>query len=131
MTFKKFTNASGFKILAMAKLNSCEYSVVLYLLNCAISGLSDVISTDAEIASLIGCDEPTVRKALDALAKRDIIRIRYGASHTNPDIDSMRVGMQFDISKWLLDGDKKITANDAVVFPFRRQGKANLQVYNG
>jgi DNA-binding MarR family transcriptional regulator len=131
MSFKKFSDDSGFKVLAMAKLTPCEYSVVLYLINCAVSGLIDVITTETEIASLIGYDDAAVRKALDSLSKREIVRLRFGASHPNPDLDSMRLGMQFDISRWHLDieNQHKITPNDAIVFPFRRQGKANLHIY--
>jgi len=130
MSFKKFVDGSGFKVLAMARLNPCEYSVTLYLINCAVSGLSDVVSTENEIASLIGYDEPTIRQALDSLSQRRIIRLRYGQPHVNPDIDSMRIGMQFDTSKWILDFEPDVTSEDAIVFPFRRAGQTNLQLCN-
>jgi hypothetical protein len=43
----------------------------------------------------------------------------------------MRIGIQFDMSKWILAYDVEATSRDAVVFPFRRQGATNLLVVEG
>ena len=51
---QNFINASGFKVLALARLNPTEYSLTLYLLNCAFSGLNQIVTTDTELASLLG-----------------------------------------------------------------------------
>lgn len=128
MEISKFARESGFKLLAVAKLSSVEYSIVLYLINCAASGLSEVITTESELSSLIGYDEKEVRRAIGELENRKIIRSRYGAPHKNPDIDSLRIGMQFDIKRWQIDIDSDLSSRDAVVFPFRRQGPANLHL---
>jgi hypothetical protein len=58
MLFKTFVGESGLKVLAMARLSQCEYSVMLHLLNCAASGLDELITTERELSVLIGYDEP-------------------------------------------------------------------------
>jgi hypothetical protein len=126
---QRFLNESGFKVLALARLSQCEYSVVLYLLNCAVSGLDYFITTEAELASLIGYDDQTLRAALGDLAGKNIIRIHYGDGAN--DSSSLRIGLQYDMSKWVLAYDVDATSRDAVVFPFRRQGIAALSVLDG
>lgn len=129
MSIKKFSQESGFKVLAMARLSPVEYSIVLYLINCAASNLDEVITTDLELATLIGYQKSEVREALDNLTRRAIVKAKYGTPHTNPDLDSLRLGMQFNVNKWQLDFEKDVNSRDAVVFPFRRQGQASLQLY--
>jgi hypothetical protein len=129
MSIKKFSQESGFKVLAMARLSPVEYSIVLYLINCAASNLDEVITTDSELATLIGYRESEIREALEKLTNRQIVKLKYGTPHANPDIDSLRLGMQFNIHRWILDFEKDVTSRDAVVFPFRRQGQAALQLY--
>ena len=124
----KFARESGFKVLAMSRLSVVEYSVVMYLINCAASNLGEVITTELELSSLIGYNEKDVRKALERLTQRQMIIIRYASAHANPDKNSVRLGLQFDLSKWMLDFERDVTAKDAVVFPFRRQGQSHLQV---
>ena len=131
MSVQVFLRESGFKVLAMARLSQCEYSIVLYTLNCAVSGLDQFITTEGELAVLIGYDERTVRDSLDNLAGRFLLRVHYGDLTQTPKAQSMRIGMQWDISRWRLDFDHDVTSQDAIVFPFRRQGKANLQVLDG
>ncbi len=129
--FRLFTKESGFKVLALARLSQCEYSVVLYLMNCAVSGLDQFITNELELASLIGYDEMMLRATLSELAGKNIIRLHYGDATTN-DAVSLRIGMQYDMSKWILAYDVEVTSRDAVVFPFRRQGSsANLAVVEG
>jgi hypothetical protein len=127
----RFARESGFKVLAMSRLSEIEYSVVLYLINCAVSNLGEVITTDAELSSLIGYPEKDVRQAMDHLANRQLIVVNYGTPHSNPDKDSVRLKLQFDLSKWRLDFQTDVTAKDAVVFPFRRSGQMHLQVVPG
>ena len=130
MKLKEFSLQSGFKVLAMARLSQTEYSIVLYLINCSASSLDEVITTDAELSSLIGYDEDETRKALENLTNRKIIKVKYGQPHTNPDIDSLRLGMHFNMKEWHLDFNEDVTHNDAVVFPFRRKGESNLHLLN-
>lgn len=129
-SFRRFMKESGFKVLALARLSQCEYSVMLYLLNCAVSGLDQFITTETELASLIGYDDQTLRATLGELAGKNIIRLHYGDTNSN-DSTSLRVGIQYDMSKWILAYDIDATSRDAVVFPFRRQGQANLLVMDG
>src|SRR5687767_9976394 len=125
--YKRFMKESGFKVLALARLSQCEYSVMLYLLNCAMSGLDQFITTEPELASLIGYDDGTLRATLGELAGKNIIRLHYGDS-TVGESASLRIGIQYDMSKWILAYDVEATSRDAVVFPFRRQGQANLLI---
>ena len=105
---------------------------MLYLLNCAVSGLDQFITTESELASLIGYDDGTLRATLGELAGKNIIRLHYGDTATNVDSASLRVAIQYDVSKWILAYDVEATSQDAIVFPFRRTGAtANLKVMDG
>lgn len=126
MAFQDFVTGSGLKILAMARLSQCEYSIVLYILNCSVSGLTQLITTEQELASLIGYDEETLNLAITNLAERNIINIRYGEHHQPADRRSLRVGMQWETARWQLTFDEDVTSHDAIVFPFRRE--SNLTV---
>jgi hypothetical protein len=129
MNFKSFIKQSGFKVLALARLNECEYSLFLYLLNCSVSGLDDLVTTDNELASLIGVSQQKVQDALENLSTRQIIRLHYGET-LNRDSQSLRLGIQFNMKKWQLDYDSDVTVSDAVVFPFRRRATPNLSIVN-
>jgi len=128
---KRFIKQSGFKVLALARLSQCEYSVTLYLLNVAVSGLDQFITTETELASLIGYDDETIRATLSELAGKNIIRLYYGDSAgSGLDNTSIRVGLQYDLTKWILAYETDASSQDAVVFPFRRAG-SKLQVLDG
>lgn len=128
MSFNSFVSESGFKVLAMARLSQCEYSIVFYLLNCSVSGMDQLITTKRELASLIGYDEDTLDHAITSLAERNMIEIRFGDAHHPADRRSLRIGVQYDISRWQLTFDKEISSQDAIVFPFRRD--TGLQLVN-
>ncbi len=130
MNLEDFTKKSGFKVLAMARLNSCEYSLVLYLMNCAASGLDFLITTESELESLIGYDGVALREALDNLNRRGIIRLHYSDNVGN-DRPSLRVGMQFNTQRWHLDYGQDATPHDAIVFPFRRHGQNPFMLLDG
>lgn len=130
-SLKRFMKESGFKVLALARLGQCEYSIMLYLMNAAISGLDQFLTTETELASLIGYDDDQLRAALGELAGKNMIRLHYGDTLSNGDSASMRIGIQYDMSKWVLAYDVEATSRDAVVFPFRRQGQAKLLVVEG
>ncbi len=130
--FRRFTKQSGFKVLALARLSQCEYSILFYLLNTSVSGLENIITTETELASLIGYDDDTLRVALGELAGKNIVRLHYGdVSGPDPDKSSLRIAMQFDMTRWIMNYELEATSQDAIVFPFRRQGHANLQVFDG
>lgn len=129
---KTFMETSGFKVLAMAHLGPCEYSVVLYLINCAISGHDQVVTNESELSSLIGYSEKELSDALGLLSSRQIIRVYYGdkslkrASHF-----SFRIGFQFNFSQWQFDYSEDVSAPDAIVYPFIRRGSKNFHVLPG
>ena len=130
--FARFMHESGFKVLALAKLSECEYSIILYLFNCAVSGLDQIITTQSELASLTGYDDDIVNKSIGGLAAMNIIRVHYGDSAgVDPTNVSMRVYIQYQVSKWVISNEVEQSSHDAVVFPFRRQGQSNLQVLDG
>ena len=131
MGVQQFLQQSGFKVLAMARLSSCEYSITLYLLNCAISGLDQLITTEAELALLTGYTDNEIDRAMANLVTRNIVRVHYGDPTQTPRAKSMMVGIQFDMEKWSLDFADKATHDDAIVFPFRRLGHKNFQVVEG
>ncbi len=123
---------SGFKVLALAKLSECEYSIILYLFNCAVSGLDQIITTQSELASLTGYDDDIVNRSMGSLAAMNIVRVHYGDSAgVDPTNVSMRVYIQYQVSKWVISNEVEQSSHDAVVFPFRRQGQSNLQVLDG
>ena len=134
MKIKNFMENSGFKVLAMARLSARDYSVVLYLINTALSELDQFITTEAELSSLVGYEEGMLRQTLTDLAEKNIIRIQYADHGSNGDLgsQSLRIGMNYDLSRWQMTFEKDASPHDAIVFPFRRQGSsANLMLFEG
>jgi len=125
----QFIQKSGFKVLALARLSECEYSVILYLMNCAVSGLDQIITTEAELAGVITYEEEEVAKALESLASRHLIKAHYSDHmHAYSVHPSIRLGVQFDLSRWQLDYEEDVNSHDAVVYPFLRNNKTHLEV---
>lgn len=128
MTFQQFVHQSGLKVLAMARLSGCEYSVVLYLLNCWASGHHELVTTKREISSLIGFPEDELSEALRSLSERNILKIKSAEKNLiSPDNNSICICFITNIHKWQLNFDEDVTSKDAIVFPFRRGGN-NLQL---
>lgn len=130
----RFFRESGLKVLAIADLNACEYSILFYLLNCAMSGLDNLITNESELASIIGHNALDVRDALDRLSGRHIVKCNYGDGTQSPKLQSLSLGMNWEISKWQI-GQNQIGAttsdhHEALIFPFRR-GAPNLQILEG
>jgi hypothetical protein len=130
MEFQRFVKQAGFKVLALARLNEVEYSLILYLINSAVSGLDQLITTDSELASLIGYDESKVKDALETLSNRNMIRLHYGEAHSRSS-QSLRIAMQFMVTRWQLDFAQEVNSKDAVVFPFRRKEAPALALLEG
>ncbi|MGE0172297.1 MAG: hypothetical protein AB7T49_05915 [Oligoflexales bacterium] len=127
MGFLEFVGESGLKVLAFSRLTPCEYSIMLYLLNCSASGLNEFITTERELSSLIGYGEKELVEGLANLEKANLVRVgTLDHSSHDPDRQSIRIGIQFDMSKWHIGYDKEVTSHDAVVFPFRRGGSLHL-----
>lgn len=128
LVLQKFIGSSGFKLMALARLSQAEYSITLYLLNCMVSGLDQIVSTESELASLIGYEDTLLKKALDDLQSKNIVKIHY-SDKINSSHNSFRIGLQTDLSRWALAYDEDASKTDALVFPFRRRGM--LQVLEG
>lgn len=121
MTFQQFVHQSGMKVLAMARLSGCEYSVVLYLLNCWASGHHELVTTKREFSSLIGFPESDLTGALESLVSRNILKIRSAEKNLiTGENNSIRICFITHFDKWQLNFDKDVTSKDAIVFPFRR-----------
>lgn len=128
--FQSMMDESGFKVLAVARMESCEYSVMLYLLNCAVSGLDQFLTTETELASLIGYTPAEIEAALGGLTHRNMVRVRY-SQHAAGERNSIRIGIQYDTARWRVDSEAEVPPNDAIVFPFRRQGQSHFQIVAG
>lgn len=127
---QRFFRESGLKVLAVSNLNACEYSVVMYLLNAAMTGLEDLITTENELAQIIGHGPRDVRQAIDELDNRHIVKSRYGDGTQAPKFQSLSLGMQWDLSRWKLGLKEVPTHHEAVILPFRR-GFPKLSVVEG
>ncbi len=121
MPFQNFMTESGFKVLAMARLGSCEYSICLYLLNCAVSSMHELITTEKEFASLIGAEEDVLQDAMQNLIDRNIVHVKVHDTGQPKGRQSLRIGLQYNIHLWQLKIDKVATSHDAVLFPFKRE----------
>src|SRR5690606_36198565 len=65
------------------------------------------------------------------LAGKNMIRLHYGDVLGEGNA-SLRIGLQYDMGRWIMAYASDATSQDAVVFPFRRQGGgAALQVLDG
>lgn len=129
----RFFRDSGLKLLAVSNLNACEYSILFYLLNSAMSGLENLVSNESELASIIGHSPLDVRTALERLTGRSIIKSHYGDGTQAPKLQSMSLGMNWDVSKWKLTENSEAYGNNhhaAIIFPFRK-GSPNLQLLTG
>ncbi len=130
MAFQDFVRDSGLKVLAMVRLSQCDYSVILYLLNCAASGLDELITTEQELGSLIGFSEREIHSSLMELRERCMVNLHFSENNYHSDRQSFRIGLEYDMDRWNLKFDREVTMPDAIVFPFRR-GSAGFQVFEG
>ncbi len=130
----RFFRDSGLKVLAISNMSACEYSILLYLLNCAMSGLENLVSNETELGTIIGFSPAEVGQSLDRLTGRQIIKSHYGDGTQSPKLQSVSLGMNWDIGKWKLVTHDEETAprdhHEAIIFPFRR-GAPNLLVIDG
>ena len=110
----------------MARLNACEYSILLYLLHCRSSGFQEVVSTESELSHLLGYTQEEIGQALQILRNKSMIAFRYGKSTSNNVAPSLSIGFQFDIAKWKLETASQSTHQDAIVYPFARDSHGSL-----
>ncbi len=127
MDIELFKGASGFKVLAMARLDACEYAILLYLLHCRSSGFQEVVSTEVDLSNLLGYPKDEIERALKTLQDKSMIMFRYGKSTPgSQSTPSLSVGFQFDISKWKLELAAQPTHQDAIVYPFARDAHGSF-----
>lgn len=117
MQLNKFMKDAGFKILALSGLSSPQYSIVLYLINCAASGMDEIPTTYSELSSLVGHEEEVLREALLALVDKNMIHLKTGGSHG----DAFKIQFEFDVHRWIMRPKGTLSPNDALVFPFKPQ----------
>ena len=127
MTFDRFVGDSGLKVLALARLESSEYSLMLYLLNCAASQLNELITNERELSSLMGLTEKELRHAVTGLKNKSMILVgKCGTAHPQTSRQSIRIAIQQDTKEWALEIEDDIDSHDAIVFPFRRGDTLHL-----
>ena len=131
-TFDDFIRDSGFKLLSVINFSRIEYKVILYLLNCASSGISSFVSTIHELAKILDIGEDQLDEALNNLVSRCIIKMKLNSNATS-EIErvSFLLSMNFNYSKWNVTSPEKDqihSSHDALIFPFVRNGSATLRV---
>ena len=94
-------------------MNACEYSIVMYILNTAMSGMDNLITTEDELSSIISHPTRAVRQAIEELSGRNIIKSRYGDGTQSPNVQSLSLALLWDLSKWKL-GLKEIPTASAL-----------------
>jgi len=70
-----FVDKGGFKLLAVARLQSGSYALVCYLVNCMAAGVDEVVSSLGELSVLIGIPERSTRTAVEELESCRIVII--------------------------------------------------------
>lgn len=72
--WKTFVQFGGFKILALAGLSRAAYQLVCYLINCYLSGISEVLTSNKELSVLLGMTSFDVQDSLVVLTEMQIVR---------------------------------------------------------
>jgi hypothetical protein len=127
---QRFLRESGFKVLAVSKMNSCQYSIMMYLLNTAMTGLENLITTESDLASIVGHSAREVQQAIEELEGRHIIKSRYGDGRQTPKLQSLSLSIQWDMAKWKLGLKESPSHHEAVILPFKK-GFPKLSVVEG
>lgn len=82
MNLRDFWERGGFKVLAVARLGSCSYSLVLYVLNCLVAGIEEIVSSTGELSILLGVPEKQVKAAIEELSESNILSVTKKHSKT-------------------------------------------------
>ena len=117
---QRFLQDSGLKILAVSDLTACEYSLLTFLLNSAMTGLDNLLSSEHEISTIIGYSAREVRQTIEDLHARHFIKSRYGNGTAAPNMQSLSLQIQWDIERWKLGVKETPSHNEAIILPFRR-----------
>lgn len=129
--WKTFLDSGAFKVLALAGLSGNAHSVVLYLINCFVSGIRDVLTSATEMSVLLGIRAHDVDQILQDLSEMSILRIDRNSG------DRMVLSLNMDPQTWRNlrlpaqrdSGQRRRLGDAANVRPIRPQEKpqsANL-----
>jgi hypothetical protein len=75
--WKTFVEFGGFKILALAGLSRAAYQIVCYLMNCYVSGIHEVLTSNKELSVLLGMTAFDVQDSLEVLTEMQIVRRQH------------------------------------------------------
>ena len=117
-----FTKNSVLKILAMAEMDRTEYKIVLYLMNCNISGFSQIITSHQELSDTLGLKTAEIQKSLDHLFNLRMIHFKVRQNQTYEEGDSFALSLNAQIEKWKIN-EVEESSDGAVIFPFQRVGE--------
>lgn len=92
--WQTFLNSGAFKVLALAGLSGNAHSVVLYLLNCFVSGIRDVLTSSSEMSVLLGIGAHDVDQILTDLSEMSIVRIDRNSG------DRMVLSLNLNLQTW-------------------------------
>ena len=129
MNINQFIQQSGFKVLAMAEFSQCEYSVILYLMNCSVSGLDEIITSESELSTHLGYEEQEISQCIKALADRNMIKIfSKNIKNIESSPNSIRVGFHFNMESWKLSTKTDFNFQEAIIYPFSKNKQSHLEV---
>jgi hypothetical protein len=75
VNLRNFWECGGFQVLALARLGSCSYSLVLYVLNCHVAAVEEIVSSMGELSVLLGVPERQIKSAIEELSESGIIQV--------------------------------------------------------
>jgi hypothetical protein len=105
LNFKDFIKSEGLKKLALAKLKSASYSLLIYLFNEILSGVDEIISSRKELSILLGWPEKQITEGLDELKFCNMIQVTEVAGKP------LRIRPQLHLDQWniphVLPSDQK------------------------
>lgn len=94
MSFKEFIKSEGLKKLALMRLKSCSYGIVIYLYNELICGVDEIIASRKELSMMLGCSEREINEGLDELQFCHMIQMNEVAGKT------LRIRALLNIESW-------------------------------
>ena len=106
----------------MADLGKIEYKVILYLLNCSVSGFSQIITSHRELAETFQSNEKEVADSLAKLFNLRMIAFKVKQNKSFDDSQSFVLRLNTQVEKWKIN-DVEEDSYGAIVYPFRRLGE--------
>jgi len=106
----------------MAEMDRTEYKIVLYLMNCSISGFSQIITSYKELSDTLSLKSKDIQKSLDRLFNLRMIQFKVRHNQSFDEGDSFALSLNTQIDKWKIN-DIEESSDGAVIFPFQRVGE--------